>query len=280
MKKNMVFSVIVFVGFLASVMPASAQFCQDGRGEYIGGVYFPNSRPGYDRAGYMPCTPQDYAQMSHYFPGYGNLDWFPYGGALGGGYWGLPGRGGFYPYLNGYGQPLGPVGKGAMIGGALGAGIGVASGGARGGLAGVLIGAAGGAIVGTIVDHRHNGQSAQRPNVQQFPVAQEQPTPQVIPYPVGQYQPRQVGEVKIVRNRIEQAPVRVHLGTEVIKELAGGEDDEITLGRSERVWFEAYVPNPRNENKPEWLVLPQSWMTSLPNGSGWEIRNPSRRPAW
>ncbi len=193
--KRILVALFVFVAMFAVVAPASAQaFCQDGRGEYIGGVYFPSARPGYDRGGYQLCGPADYANIyehgaRRYFDGYGLLDWLPMAGVPYGGMWGRGGR----PYLNGYGQPLGPTGKGALIGGALGAGIGIARGGAKGAAAGGLIGLGVGAIVGAVVERRHPQQSNQEVSVQQVP-QQTPETSAAQPYPPD-YNPVRDGRV-------------------------------------------------------------------------------------
>ena len=150
-------ALLALVSALVSAVPAAAQFCQDGRGEWIGGVYFPSARPGYDLGGYSPCHGRDYArirehQVGRYFQQYGWLNWFPYEGIPGGGYLGN----GRYGYYDGYGKPLGSTGKGALIGAAAGAGIGIIRGSTRDAIGGGLIGAAGGAIIGALIERRQN----------------------------------------------------------------------------------------------------------------------------
>lgn len=188
MRRLFVSAFAFIAAVFVSVAPASAQTCQGAFGEavYIAGLELPNAQPGrYDPAFPSLCSPQDYARMQRYFPGYGLLQWLPMAGVPFGGVWGRGGQ----PYLNGYGQPLGPTGKGALIGGTLGAGIGVAKAGAKGGFVGVLIGAAGGAIVGLVVERRHPQRSTQA-SVQQLPV--EAPVAQ--PYPPD-YNPARDGRV-------------------------------------------------------------------------------------
>jgi hypothetical protein len=52
-----------------------------------------------------------------YFQGYGSMAWYPYQGALGGGYWGRYGGRGFDPYLYGNGQPMTGVGRAEVAAG-------------------------------------------------------------------------------------------------------------------------------------------------------------------
>lgn len=87
-----------------------------------------------------------------------------------------------------------------------------------------------------------------------------------------------VSDKKIVRNRFEDAPIRVYDGASKILELSAGDDGTIEVTSSSRVWGEAKLMNPSNR-KMEWVPLQLGkGIDPLPEESGWVLGNPSTRP--
>ena len=194
-KKDLKWAVLIIgfvavIVFAASVSTARAQaFCQDPFGEYIGGIYFPSARPGWDRGGYGPCMPADYAniygrQVHRWFEQYGMLGWFPMSGVPHGGVWGRPVHGGYQPVLDAYERPLSGRQRFERAAGivALGTGIGAAKGGGKGAAIGALI--SGGIAAINDSRYRGRGQTHVPPPAVQIPAASQ-------PYPPG-YEPTMV----------------------------------------------------------------------------------------
>lgn len=85
---------------------------------------------------------------------------------------------------------------------------------------------------------------------------------------------------KIVRNRFENAPIRVYDGATKVLELASGTDDgSIETISSSRIWGEAKLENPSNGNI-EWVPLQVGkGIDELPEEAGWVFGNPNTRPS-
>lgn len=168
-------------------------------------------------------------------------------------------------------------------GGLAGTGIGAVLGGKNGAMIGAAIGAGGSGYLASrkghddclVVDFTPKGGKVQvQPAVQQneAPASyQEQealrPTPAVL-------------EKKIVRNRFDNAPIRVYIGSEKILDLPAGTDDaKIEVPANSKIWGEAYLENTKNM-KREWVPLqPGKGIDNLPENSGWVFGNPETRPS-
>ena len=166
-------------------------------------------------------------------------------------------------------------------GGALASAGGAAIGAATAGRKGAAIGAVGGAIIGGILASRNAhenciiiepGQMMPRePETSAQNIEREEPT----------QQPVQVADVpvkKIIRNRFEDAPIRLYDGASKIFELKAGDDGMVELTSSSQVWGEAYLKNPSN-GKMEWVPLQLGkGVDPLPQEAGWVLGNPTTRP--
>jgi len=171
---------------------------------------------------------------------------------------------------------------GTVAGGALGAGAGAAIGGAFGGRKGAATGAVGVGIVGGVIASKnaHDNcifmESAQAVQTSQtFQPSMEMPTS----YQEQVQRPVDSIERKLIRNRFEEAEIRVYEGSKRVLELAAGNDGEVEVTSSSRIWGEAHLENPKN-GKMEWIPLQLGrGIDNLPENAGWVFGNPNTRPS-
>ena len=174
------------------------------------------------------------------------------------------------------------IGKNGAI--AIGTGAGAVAGSVFGGGKGAVIGGGIGAFAGWLTSRKSNnhdnclvigGLTGEATTANTAPATYQEQTQQ---QPVAG--PAEVStERKLIRNRFEDAQIRVYEGSRRILELNAGTEGEVEVTSSSRIWGEAYLENPKN-NKMEWIPLQfGKGIDNLPQDAGWVFGNPGTKPS-
>ena len=184
-----------------------------------------------------------------------------------------------YRFLDDTNQRLG---RGGAV--TIGTAGGAVAGGVFGGRKGAVVGGGAGALAGWFTSrkfNRHDNCLIMDPAVAQSaglsPAARAPSEEQGIVQPIVESVKIET-EKKIVRNRFEDAEIRVYDRSKRIAELRPGDEREIPVDIDGRIWGEARIENPKN-GKKEWTPLEIGrGINELPEKSGWVFGNPKTQP--